>query len=278
MKLAILADVHENILALKMALADAKKNNVDKYIFLGDYITDGDNSNDTLDLVKKNADYAILGNREKYILNFNAETKNDNYKNNPISYTYNSLSKNNINYIKTLKNTITIEIENNKILIIHGDVNYTGEITDFYEKVIANYSDFDICLFGHSHIYSNAIYKGKRFINPGSVGMPTDYPTYKYCILDIDDSIKVKLREFETAISYKKMEKLYKDTQYYKENPIWGNLILQTIKDGKNYCAEFVDLLNLELPSEKSLTFEQYSKICEETYNKLQKENIQKTR
>ena len=267
MKLAIIGDIHANLLALNLALEDAKKKNVDKYIFLGDYITDGDHSNDILDLIKQYADYAILGNREKYILNYNIERKAyNNYK--TISYTYDSLSKKSINYIKTLKNNILIEIQNTKLLIIHGDTYWTNEneMPNFYDRIIEDYDDFDICLFGHSHIYSDIFYKGKRFINPGSIGEPTDYPTYKYCILDINSSVNIQLREFNTAESYKELERLYKNTKYYKENPIWSNLILDTIRYGRDCCCEFIDLLNSKLDHKNSLSSKEFNKIWEETY------------
>ena len=112
--------MHANLLALNLALEDAKANNIEKFIFLGDYITDGEYSNDVLELVKKYSDYAIIGNREKYILNYNKEKENyNNYK--PISYTYNSLSKNNKDFIKKLKEYMIININSFRVLLIHGD-------------------------------------------------------------------------------------------------------------------------------------------------------------
>ena len=112
--------MHANLLALNLALEDAKANNIEKFIFLGDYITDGEYSNDVLELVKKYSDYAIIGNREKYILNNKKEKENyNNYK--PISYTYNSLSKNNKDFIKKLKEYMIININSFRVLLIHGD-------------------------------------------------------------------------------------------------------------------------------------------------------------
>lgn len=44
MKIAVISDIHSNLLALNLALLDSKKENVDCFMFLGDYITDGENS------------------------------------------------------------------------------------------------------------------------------------------------------------------------------------------------------------------------------------------
>ena len=40
MKIAVLSDIHSNIVALEEVLKDAKAQNVDEYIVLGDIITD----------------------------------------------------------------------------------------------------------------------------------------------------------------------------------------------------------------------------------------------
>ena len=234
---------------------------------MGDYITDGEYSNDVLELVKKYSDYAIIGNREKYILNYNKEKENyNNYK--PISYTYNSLSKNNKDFIKKLKEYMIININSFRILLIHGDtyIKTQNEKKEFYDTMIEKYRDFDICLYGHTHVYCDEIYRGHRFINPGSIGQPTDSPTYKYCILNIEDTIDIQLKEFSVNKSLLEFEEDYKNTKYYKENYIWSNLILDTIREGKDYCVLFLDILNSKLNSKKSIRAEEFNKIWEETF------------
>ena len=265
MRVAVISDIHSNLIGLNLALEDSKKKNIDKYIFLGDYITDGYISNEIIDLVKKYGDYIISGNRERYILDYNPDKKDfNNYK--TICSTYESLSKENINYIKSLKSEYIININNYKILIIHGD-KYCNNRNDFdYDKIIEDYKDFDICLLGHTHIYLDELYKGKRFINPGSIGLPIDYTTYKYCILDINDDVKLELREFKTEESYQMLEKEYKKSDYYIKNPIWSNLVLNTIKYGKDYCFDFINLLNEKI-KDRELSVEEFNKIWNKTYN-----------
>lgn len=264
MKIAVISDCHSNIIALNDALNDAKKNNVEKYIFLGDYITDGEDSNDTLDIVKKVADYLILGNREKYILNYDdSKRKFNNYK--PIANTYNNLREDNINYIKTLKTFEIININNYKILMIHGDTYKNNSITMMFDKIIEQHEDFDICLFGHTHQYLDMKYKGRRFINPGSIGIPTDYPTYKYCIIDITDKVTVELREFKTDNSFNYLKEKYLNTNYYKENPIWSDLLLKSIKDGQNYCSIFIKLINSKI-SNTNINVDQFNTIWNDAY------------
>ena len=266
MKIAVIGDIHSNLLAFNLAINDAKKEKVDKFIFLGDYITDGENSNEILNIVKSLADYAILGNREKYILNYSPEKKEyNNYK--TIANTYNSLKKESIDYINSLKEFNIIKLNNWKILIIHGDgySNIIEDIDSMFDLIIDKY-DFDICLFGHSHKYLYKKYKDKIFLNPGSIGQPTDYPKYKYCIIELSDEINVFLREFKVSDTFAAFETDYKKTNYYKENFVWSNLILNGIRDGKDYCAPFIQLFNEKIELLGEISANEFNELWESTY------------
>ena len=267
MKIAVLSDIHSNIYGLRLALEDSKKHNVDKYVFLGDYITDGYISNEILDLVKIYGDYVIIGNREKYILNYDPSRKEyDNYK--TISCTYESLNSDSINYLKTLNEEELIELNNYKILIIHGDKYFIEPDNIDYDSIINDHEDFDICLFGHFHIFSDVLYKGKRFINPGSIGIPADGPTYKYSILDLDDSFKLELREFNTRDTYNELLNEFIESYYYRINPIWSNLVLRTIKYGKDCCYDFIKLLK-KRTNNREYSVSEFNKIWAEVYNEF---------
>ena len=113
MRLAVLSDIHSNLIALNLAIDDLKKENVDKICFLGDYVTDGESDNEILGIIKNISDYTILGNREKYILDYSPLKKNyNNYK--TIHTTYNNLSKDNLKYIESLKEYYIIKAKDFK--------------------------------------------------------------------------------------------------------------------------------------------------------------------
>ena len=245
---------------------DIKKEKVDKVIFLGDYITDGEDANEIIDIVKNTADYAILGNRERYMLKYSPAKKDyNNYK--TIAYTYNILSKESLKYIKSLNGFKIIKLNDVKFLLIHGDeqLNNSEDMIAMFDKIIEDYH-FDICLFGHTHNYSYTEYRDKIFINPGSIGQPTDSPTYKYCILDLGNQVNVKLREFNVSDSFNDLKEKYETSEYYKENPIWSTLILAGIKDGKDYCSPFIHKLNAKIEAAEFIDAESFNKIWNETY------------
>lgn len=269
MKIAVISDIHSNLLAFNLAIQDARNENVDSFIFLGDYITDGENANEILDIIKQMSNYVILGNREKYIINYSKEKKDyNNYK--PISHTYHSLTLDNINYIKSLEDYMIVEFHNFKILIIHGDGYFNLPELDslIFDSIISKY-DFDICLFGHTHQYCCTKYRNKMFINPGSIGTPTDTPTYKYCIIEISDTVSVNLKEFRVVDTFDELEKSYRNTNYYKENTAWAELILLGIRDGKDYCTPFIELFNSKIKKLGALEYNQFNNIWNDTYKEF---------
>lgn len=269
MKIAVISDVHANLIALSLALNDAEKSGVNKYVFLGDYVTDGEDCNQIIQVIKQKADYAIMGNREKYVLNY-APKKGvyNNYK--PIAYTYKSLNEESLEYIKALRDHQVIKVGNFRILMIHGDGygDVTNDFSNMFDTIIENY-DFDICLFGHFHKYVDVVYKNKRFINPGSVGQPADTPTYKYYIIEVDETVNVTLKEFKVSDTYDEFKTKYINSNYYQENFVWGNLVLKSVRDGKDYCGQFVALFKQELKNKKDVIYVCFNEMWNETYKEF---------
>ena len=73
MKIAVMADIHSNVEAFKTCIAEAERRGVTEYIFLGDYLGDMANPQETLKLmdeIKKNYPCTFIrGNKEDYWIN-----------------------------------------------------------------------------------------------------------------------------------------------------------------------------------------------------------------
>ena len=72
MRVAVLSDIHSNFYAFKACYADAVKHGSERFIFLGDYISDLSEPQRTMDLVYEIQDHyptiCLRGNREGYML------------------------------------------------------------------------------------------------------------------------------------------------------------------------------------------------------------------
>jgi len=154
-----------------------------------------------------------------------------------------------------------------KIYVLERDKDNIEEV---FDKIINDF-DFDICLFGHSHKYLYRKYKNKIFINPGSIGQSNDYSSYKYCIIEIIDEINVILKEFNVRESFDKLVNYYKKTKYYKDNYVWANLVLYTIRDGIAYCPLFLEEFNHRIEKLGELNEKEFNKIWDKTFKDLKK-------
>ena len=206
MTVALLSDIHSNYYAFKACYEDAIKCGAEMFIFLGDYVSDLSEPQRTMDLVyeiqSKYPTVCLRGNREGYMLD--CESGRSRFtrgsKSGSLLYTYEHLRKKDLEFIRGLKISDTIEIEGVRIEIAHAAMDNDryyfdsndGHTADIFPQMKCGY-----LLTGHSHkqyIQRNA---DKTIINPGSVGIPqggTQHP--KYALLDIvNGSIFCQLRE-----------------------------------------------------------------------------------
>lgn len=245
MKIGVFTDIHCNYLVFKKAHEEALNKGVEMMLFLGDHLTDGFEGIKIIDLIKSSNGYTINGNRELSLIEYD-ENKNplweDYFQYRSMKYGYESLDKETIDYVKTLPMYKIIEVNNKKICMSHGtpyDVRGRFKLKDdaFFDKLIEDF-DCDIYLFGHEHNSFYKEYKNKYFINPGSIGIPTDGLPFKYGILTIDENIKYE--QTGTYYDYNELEKHYKNSEYYKNATIWCELLLLTMKTGRDYMNHFM--------------------------------------
>ena len=203
---AVFSDIHSNYHALKACFDDAIKGGADSFIFLGDYVSDLAEPQKTMDLVYEiQANYptvCLRGNREGYMLDcesgFGSFARGS--KSGSLLFTYEHLRKKDLEFIRGLKISDTIEIEGVRIEIAHAAMNndrFYFDSNDGHTADIFPQMKCDYLLTGHSHkqyIQRNA---GKTIINPGSVGIPQDGTRNpKYALLDIvNGSISCRFRE-----------------------------------------------------------------------------------
>lgn len=271
MKIALISDIHSNLPALNQAIKDAQNQNVDHYIFLGDAISDGYSDNEVIDIISKKSYITVLGNRDRTLLYSKFDPRFLNQK--PLCMSQNNLNSDSKSYLEELNNVEFFEYSGLRFLVIHGDqvreLVRPSFIENGYDKLIDMY-DFDVCLFGHNHLHSDHTYSGKRFINPGSIGIPADGPEYKYCILTIEDNVfDVALRSFPVDETYLKE---FEVSTYYSENPIWGGLIHDSIRIGTSPQHRFFQLLRKNLKDVDATSYTEYNKVWIKTFELYRKE------
>lgn len=192
-KVAVIADIHGNPVALKEILKDARNNNVDDIVYLGDLVNDFPFGNETLELVKQTSDKVLKGNKEQYLIEFDKaqyDWKNIQFKN--TRFMYNELSKDNLEYIKKLPKSICVNYGETKVVFAHGSPESIEEQIhqddrDLIEKYTQNL-DADALIFGHTHDKMwKEVVNNKLVVNAGCAGVSPFYiGGAEYVILNID--------------------------------------------------------------------------------------------
>ena len=181
---AVISDVHGNYKALEAFLEYCSVHSVDGIIGLGDYMTDSPYPKRTIALLKQMREhyscYMVRGNRENYLLN-NLQ-KDQGWKPSSASgclyYTARSLSGEDMVFLESMPEEMQVAIDGlPELFICHGtpgdvrgNVDLTPELKEIaLEKIKGNY-----LLGGHSHIQEIYKWRGKFYLNPGSLGLALD--------------------------------------------------------------------------------------------------------
>ena len=227
MKLGIITDIHSNIIALNEVLKEFEKIKVGKIICCGDIIGIGPNPEEVIQALMQFNDklIAVRGNHEKYLLDGLPVNVHDDKRNMSLEeiqnhkWTQSRISEQSKKFLGNLPTYKTIEIENKKIFLIHYPMNEEGEYKEHIknptfeeDKKMFSEANFDIYVYGHTHVASINNRDSKWFINVGALGCPLQSNMANAGVLDIkDDKINFKQLDIpynvdEVIIEIKKLK------------------------------------------------------------------------
>ena len=206
MTVAILSDMHSNFFAFRACYEDAIRYGAEMFIFLGDYVSDLSEPQKTMDLVyeiqSKYPTVCLRGNRERYMLDCKCGRSSfaRGSKSGSLLFTYEHLRKKDLEFIRELKISDTIEIEGIRMELAHAAMDNDrlyfdskdGHIAEVFPQMKCDY-----LLTGHSHKQYIQNHNGKTILNPGSVGIPQGgAQNPQYALLDITNgAVSCKFRE-----------------------------------------------------------------------------------
>ena len=178
MKIAVISDIHGNYDALVEVLKQAKKEQVEHLLVLGDVVGYYYHPDKVLELLSEWSFDIIKGNHEiileDLILDSSLQESIRLKYGSGHQEAINKLSKKQLEFLKTLPETKSVHLDGVSILMCHGSPwsNNYYIYPDCKKKIIqkCDSQEHDFVLIGHSH-YSFAIKNANSvLINPGSVG------------------------------------------------------------------------------------------------------------
>lgn len=203
MKIAVISDVHGNLIALDAVLEDIKAQECEKIFALGDYAMAGPQPCETVNwFLKRQFDKnftMIQGNTDLMIADYSDELFQNLKTKAPVmaealkndSFLLNIIQK---EFLKNLPIQLQIEEEGVKFLLVHGSPRKNNEDIlpdtpiDKLEEMLINV-DADVVLCGHTHLPCGFQTKSRKtVVNAGSVGRPfTAEPKSCYLIITVEN-------------------------------------------------------------------------------------------
>jgi len=189
MKLAILSDIHGNLLALQAVLADVALQDVDQILNLGDIASGPLQPAETLDLLMTHNFLTIAGNHERQLLTLMAQANEPSDPTTSDGYAASQLNPAHTAWLQALP--VSLELMEGEVLLCHGTPD--SDLQYWLETVVRGYTagshsgvraamaqevaqrlgsvNHSLVLCGHTHVPRVVQSGGSLIVNPGSVGL-----------------------------------------------------------------------------------------------------------
>lgn len=217
MRYAVIADIHGNLDALQVVLADIKEQKCTHVVCLGDVVGYGANPKECLDIIRGMNIPVVKGNHDEYIgADHNPDGFNDAAAE-AVTWSRAQLTEDDRKWLRELKYFRLVA----NFSIVHATLDAPQRWGYVFEKLEAaasfTYQNTQVCFFGHTHVpvafirdtgvrggtYSKfRVEPGKKyFVNVGSVGQPRDgNPLSAYVIYDLTQQT-IELRRLDYPIA-----------------------------------------------------------------------------
>ena len=262
MDVAVFSDIHSNHTAFQTCVDYCMARGITRFILLGDYVSDCPYPQKTMELIHTLRGYfethMVRGNREEYLLNYRkkgAKGWKPGSGSGSLLYTYENLTDKDFELFDSLPiydiwkdhGIVPVEYCHGSPTESNGSLMKDKRTT---KRVLASLRT-DYLLHGHNHTQESYYYRGKRSVNPGSIGIPWDHGgKTQFAIMHG----KGDLWEDELIqLEYKRNEiiKEFQTSGLAKLAPAWAALAMHTIRTGKDF-SQTVLLRAMQLCTEET--------------------------
>lgn len=185
MRIALISDIHGNLVALEAALADIQRRGADRIICLGDVALDGPQPGEVIERLHDLAIPVIKGNTDQWLLNpipKSAEDEDEQQESAIEQWTAARLNAAQRAMVMAYHDKLWLDFGNGFTLLC-----YHGSPLSFYDRIEPDtpMDDLDrwfareralINAGGHTHEPMIRRYGSSTLVNPGSVGLPLVKP------------------------------------------------------------------------------------------------------
>lgn len=187
-KIGIIADIHANLNALEAVIQDAEQRGITVFLNAGDIIGFGGFPNEAIQTLYCKKTLSVIGNYDLEVIENGKKGKGP--KRFSLEFTRKALTKSNEIYLRSLPFKLDVEIGQKKCLLVHGtpdsvDEHLCSDTSEERFQEIAKSTGAEVIVSGHLHEQFTKKVDGTLFINPGSVGKPSDgNPQAAYAVIE----------------------------------------------------------------------------------------------
>ncbi|MAS33108.1 MAG: YfcE family phosphodiesterase [Anaerolineaceae bacterium] len=198
----IFGDIHGNLPALEAVWADMDWRQLEPRYCLGDLVGYGTFPNEVVAMIRQQGVPTIMGNYDQGV-GHSSDDCGCAYSTadaralgeQSIAWTNAHTSDENKAFLRSLVDSIRLELGSYRVLLVHGSprkINeylYEDRSDSSFERIL-NAANADVLVCGHTHLpYHKMLPDGRHIINAGSVGKPKDNnPDACYIVLTAESN------------------------------------------------------------------------------------------
>ncbi|HVR45147.1 MAG TPA: metallophosphoesterase family protein [Candidatus Binatia bacterium] len=190
MRIAVLSDIHGNLLGLDACLADlASQGGAEAIVVAGDLCLDGPKPKKVLQRLEEIGAACVRGNTDRYIGEESSSETLEPVKRAQVDWTRREIGDSWRSWLQALPFALRIGEDDNQLLIVHANPKTDDEHlwpdaeADVLRRLIGKERATTIA-FGHLHLPYVRMWRGKLLVNVASAGLPKDGdPRACYAIL-----------------------------------------------------------------------------------------------
>jgi predicted phosphodiesterase len=223
MRYAVIADIHANLEAFEVVLADAKEQKVTHYCCVGDVVGYNANPKECLDIVRGMGMPVVKGNHDEYCSSDDDLEGFNPHAAEAVNWTRKQLTAEDRQWLRDLKYVRLVA----SFSMVHATLDVPQRWGYVFDKLAAaasfTYQNTSVCFFGHTHVpvafirdsqvrggtYSKfTVEPGRKyFVNVGAVGQPRDgNPRAGYVVYDLDEqTIELRRLMYDIPKAQKKI-------------------------------------------------------------------------
>jgi predicted phosphodiesterase len=178
-RVAVLSDIHGNLVALDACLSDLEsQGGADAIVAAGDLCLDGPKPKKVLQRLEELGVQCVRGNTDRYLGDTNGAVI-DGVESAQIAWTRKDLGEAWLEWLRDLPFAMRVGEDENQLLIVHANPKNDDEHLwpdadeQTLERMIGDEAATAIA-FGHLHLPYVRIWRGRMLVNVASAGLPKD--------------------------------------------------------------------------------------------------------